>query len=101
MKEENINKKNEINYQILIPNLLDNKDNYNNNKDSLNKYNFETSICEIIPICNSCLFEFKPGNFICKTCNINICEIHLKSHNNKEINHKILKLIKKQHSIIS
>jgi hypothetical protein len=43
-----------------------------------------------IPLCNTCLFELKDGNYVCKDCRMNICDAHVESHKT----HNLLKLIK-------
>ena len=93
------NKQNQINYQLLIPQANENSNESKTNTST----NYETLKCDSIPMCNSCLFEIKPGKFVCLICRVNICEDHLKQHSNNISknpadlltgnNHKILKLI--------
>lgn len=52
---------------------------------------YEEILTENIPMCTSCLFEIKDGEYVCKDCRLNLCEAHLENH----VKHKILKLIKK------
>jgi len=52
----------------------------------------ELYIVEDIPICNSCLFEIKPGNYICFDCKINLCESHKISHIKLNNTHNTIKL---------
>ena len=54
--------------------------------------NYEMKKVEIIPICQSCLFEINEGLYICEDCKKNLCFSHINNHISE--NHKIIKLIK-------
>ena len=61
---------------------------------NINKHEGLNNLQEIkvdnIPLCNSCLFEIKPGNYLCTSCKANLCEQHIEKHKT----HNIIKLIK-------
>lgn len=60
---------------------------------NLNKENEENLYyVEDIPMCNSCLFEIKPGDYICVDCKVNLCESHKNSHIKLKNNHNTIKL---------
>lgn len=40
----------------------------------------EINISDAIPLCHQCLFEFKPGEYICQHCKINLCKHHYEEH---------------------
>ena len=73
---------NSLKHNILIPTIS--PDAKANNKTNTNlETAIETIKCEAIPMCNECLFEIKDGNYICLFCKLNLCESHLKNHNEK------------------
>ncbi len=67
------------------------------NSEIKNLENNEETIIyvENIPLCYSCLFEIKQGNYICEICKINLCEIHKTNHLKINPEHKIITLIHK------
>lgn len=55
-------------------------------KNSLNVIE-EITIEDQIPMCHKCLFEFKPGEYICQNCKVNLCKYHYDDHSSNNTSH--------------